>query len=65
MKLKRIIDLPTLTEAKKIYARISVGTMTYYEDKDGYAMFDEDELATYKPKKSGRRTNKGMFYGKK
>ena len=63
MKLKRVVDLPTVTEAKKIYARLDVGTMTYYEDDYGYAMFDEDELKTYKPRKSGRKTknkNKGV-----
>lgn len=54
MKLKRVIDLPTATDSKRIYARLSQGTMTYYEDEEGYAMFDEDELASYKPKKSGR-----------
>lgn len=54
MKLKRVIDLPTTTDSKRIYARLSQGTMTYYEDEYGYAMFDEDELANYKPRKSGR-----------
>ena len=39
-----------------MYARLVAGTMTYYEDKEGYAMFDEDELKTYKPRKSGRKT---------
>ena len=56
MKLKRVVDLPTVKEAKKIYARLDVGTMTYYEDKYGYVMFDEDELKTYKPRKPGRKT---------
>lgn len=54
MKLKRVVDLPTITEAKRIYARLKKGTMTYYEDNYGYAMFDEEELAKYVPCKSGR-----------
>lgn len=54
MKLKRVVDLPTITDCKRIYTRLEAGTMTYYEDAEGYAMFDEDELATYKPKKKGR-----------
>ena len=58
MKLKKVVDLPTVTEAKKIYARLDAGTMTYYEDEYGYAMFDEDELKTYKPRKSGRKEAK-------
>ena len=54
-KLKRVVDLPTVTDAKRIYARLKAGTMTYYEDHYGYAMFDENELADYKPKKRGRK----------
>lgn len=56
--LKRVVDLPTVTEAKKIYDRLRKGTMTYYEDEQGYAMFDDNELETYKPRKSGRPTKK-------
>lgn len=56
MKLVRVVDLPTLKDAKRMYARLVAGTMTYYEDKEGYVMFDEDELKTYKPRKSGRKT---------
>ena len=56
--LKRVVDLPTVTEAKKIYDRLKKGTMTYYEDEQGYAMFDENELETYKPRKSGRPIKK-------
>lgn len=56
--LKRVVDLPTVTEAKKIYDRLRKGTMTYYEDEQGYAMFDEGELETYKPRKAGRPIKK-------
>ena len=55
MKLKRVVDLPTLAEMKKIYARLQAKTMTYYEDEEGYAMFDEDEFKNYKPRKRGRK----------
>lgn len=60
-KLKRVVELPR-TEAQKIYARLKAGTMTYYEDHCGYAMFDENELATYVPRKNGRKStnNKGV-----
>ena len=57
--LKRVVDLPTITESAKIYARLRNRTMTYYEDEEGYAMYDEDELLNYKPKKSGRKSKNG------
>lgn len=53
MRLKRVADM-SAREATKIYARIKAGTMKYYLDDIGYTLFDEDELANYKPKKSGR-----------
>jgi hypothetical protein len=57
MKLKRVIDLD-YNEAKKIYARQHAGTMKTYYDDNLYACFDEDELETYKPRKSGRPPKK-------
>lgn len=56
MKLKRVIDMPTLVESKRIYARFKKGTMTYYEDDEGYACYDEDELLNYKPPRVGRKS---------
>lgn len=65
MKLKRVVDLPTITDCQRIYARLEKGTMTYYEDELGYAMFDEEELATYRPRKSGRPSKRGKNNEKK
>lgn len=56
MKLKRVIDMPTLVESKRVYARFKKGTMTYYEDGEGYACYDEDELINYKPPRAGRKS---------
>ena len=56
MKLKRVVDLPTIQEAKRIYYHISKGNLKYYEDELGYAMFDEEELATRVPAKRGRKS---------
>lgn len=56
MKLKRVCDLPTVTESNRIYNRIRTGRMKYYEDDEGYACYDEDELKNYKPRKNGRKS---------
>ena len=56
MNLKRIVDLPTIGESKKVYDRIRRGSMKYYEDDEGYACYDEDELKNYKPRKNGRKS---------
>lgn len=56
MKLKRVVDLPTLKQMKNIYYKISKGRLKYYEDELGYAMFDEDELARLVPAKRGRKS---------
>lgn len=56
MKLKRVCDLPSITESNRIYNRIRIGTMKYYEDEEGYACYDEDELKNYKPRKNGRKS---------
>lgn len=52
--LKRVIDLPTVTEAKKVYERIRRGSMSYHEDSEGYALYDTEEFDNFKPKKKGR-----------
>lgn len=57
MMLKRIIEL-TYNEARKIRARQKVGTMKEYYDEEQYLCYDEEELKTYKPKKSGRPISK-------
>jgi hypothetical protein len=53
-KLKRLIDLEH-RQMRTIRARQNAGTMTKHLDKYGYLCFDEDELKTYKPRKSGRK----------
>lgn len=53
MKLVRVFSL-SATESRKIRCRQKHGTMKEYFE-NGYLCFDEDELATYKPRKSGRR----------
>lgn len=57
MKLKRLKEL-SKRESAKIRARQISGTMTEYYDDDSYLCFDEDELKTYKSKKSGRQPKK-------
>lgn len=53
-KLKRLADLEH-GKRRTIQARQDAGTMTRHIDKYGYLCFDEDELKTYKPRKSGRK----------
>ena len=58
MALKRVIDLPTINEQKRVYIRINTGTMTRHEDSEGYVLYDTVELENYKPRKRGRKPNK-------
>ncbi len=64
MKLVRLCSL-SHKEMAKIRERQRSGTMQTYYDKDNYICYDNDELATYKPRKSGRPPIKGEENGKR
>ena len=53
MGIKRLITLPH-SEAVKIRERQKAGTMTEFYDDERYLCYSEEELKTYKPRKSGR-----------
>ena len=55
--MKRLIDL-SHTEACKIRKRQLSGTMSEFYDDQNYLCFDEKELKNWKPKKSGRKSNR-------
>lgn len=57
MQLKRMKDLPRNTYSKYRERQLA-GSMSEYYDDDGYLLYDEDEVETYKPKKRGRPTKK-------
>lgn len=50
----RVFSLPH-AEARKIRARQLAGTMKTYLDERGYICYDDEELASYIPKKDGRK----------
>lgn len=57
MKLVRLADL-SHNDRRKISARQKCNTMKKYTDAEGYVCYNEEEVAKYKPRKSGRKPNK-------
>lgn len=60
MKLLRIVDAGS--GAPRIRSLQRRQRLKSYQDKDGYACYDEDELNNYKPAKRGAKL-KGNIYG--